>query len=79
MSRRTFTRQFQKTTGTSVLQWLTHQRLMLASRLLETTDRTVEDIARACGFGTVETMHRAFQRTVRTTPGQYRRLFAVPA
>jgi AraC-like DNA-binding protein len=40
---------------------------------------TVDDIARACGFGTVETMHRTFQRTVRTSPGQYRRLFAVPA
>jgi AraC-like DNA-binding protein len=39
----------------------------------------VDDIARACGFGTVETMHRAFRRVVRTTPGQYRRLFAVPA
>jgi AraC-like DNA-binding protein len=42
-------------------------------------ERRVDDIARTCGFGTVETMHRAFQRTVRTTPGQYRRLFAVPA
>ena len=54
-------------------------RVEAARRLLETTDRTVDDIARACGFGTVETMHRAFQRVVRTTPGQYRRLFAVPA
>jgi AraC-like DNA-binding protein len=36
-------------------------------------------VARACGFGTVETMHRAFRRTVHTTPGQYRRHFAAIA
>ena len=54
-------------------------RVEAARRLLETTRRTVDDIARACGFGTVETMHRTFQRTARTSPGQYRRLFTVPA
>jgi AraC-like DNA-binding protein len=40
---------------------------------------TVDDIARACGFGTIEIMHRTFQRPVRTPLGQYRRLFAAPA
>jgi len=50
-----------------------------ARRLLESTDRSTAEVARAVGFGTVETMHRAFRRTVRTTPGQYRRHFAVSA
>jgi hypothetical protein len=27
-------------------------------------------------YGTVETMHGSFQRTVRVTPGQYRRHFS---
>ena len=45
------------------------------SRLLETTTDSIEAIARSCGFGTVETMHRTFKRTVRVTPGDYRRHF----
>jgi transcriptional regulator GlxA family with amidase domain len=79
MSVRTFARAFRHEVGTTPAAFVQRSRVEAARRLLETTDRTVDDIARACGFGTVETMHRAFQRTVRTTPGQYRRLFAVPA
>jgi transcriptional regulator GlxA family with amidase domain len=79
MSVRTFARAFRREVGTTPAVFVQRSRVEAARRLLEATDRTVEDIARACGFGTVETMHRAFQRVVRTTPGQYRRLFAVPA
>jgi transcriptional regulator GlxA family with amidase domain len=79
MSVRTFARAFSREVGTTPAVFVQQSRVEVARRLLETTDRTVDDIARACGFGTVETMHRAFQRVVRTTPGQYRRLFAVPA
>jgi transcriptional regulator GlxA family with amidase domain len=43
--------------------------------LLEATEQSVAEIALACGFGSAETMHRAFQRSVRITPGQYRRHF----
>jgi transcriptional regulator GlxA family with amidase domain len=44
-------------------------------RLLEGTTRTVADVAEACGFGRVETMHRAFRRVLRVAPGQYRHHF----
>jgi transcriptional regulator GlxA family with amidase domain len=79
MSLRTFARVFRAEVGTTPAAYVQQVRVEAARRLLETTRRTVDDIARACGFGTVETMHRTFQRTVRTSPGQYRRLFAVPA
>ena len=79
MSVRTFARAFRHEVGTTPAVFVQRSRVEAARRLLEATDRTVEDVARACGFGTVETMHRAFQRTLRTTPGQYRRHFAVPA
>ena len=79
MSVRTFARVFRQEVGTTPAAFVQRSRVESARRLLETTHRSVDDIARACGFGTVETMHRAFQRTVQTTPGQYRRLFAVPA
>jgi len=79
MSVRTFARAFRAEVGTTPAAYVQQARVEAARRLLETTARTVDDIARACGFGTVETMHRTFRRTVRTSPGQYRRLFAVPA
>ncbi len=79
MSVRTFARAFRAEVGATPAAYVQQARVEAARRLLETTRRTVDDIARDCGFGTVETMHRTFQRTVHTSPGQYRRLFAVPA
>ena len=38
MSPRTFARRFRDTVGTTPLQWLLTQRVVLAQRLLETTD-----------------------------------------
>jgi AraC-like DNA-binding protein len=37
----------------------------------------VKQIARLCGFGTAETMHRAFRRGVGSTPLEYRARFAM--
>ena len=54
-------------------------RVEAAQRLLESTPDGLEAIARVCGFGTVETMHRSFNRTARVTPGQYRRHFSARA
>jgi transcriptional regulator GlxA family with amidase domain len=50
-------------------------RLEAACRLLETTDRSVNQVARACGFGTPETLNRTFRRRLGTTPGDHRRHF----
>jgi transcriptional regulator GlxA family with amidase domain len=75
MSRRTFTRQFQKTTGTSVLQWLTHQRLTLAGRLLETTDRPVESVAADAGFGSALSLRQHFAARYGVSPAAYRRQY----
>ena len=77
MSPRTFARAFRAELGTTPAAFVQASRVEAARRLLEATERSTAEIARACGFGTVETMHRAFRRTVHTTPGQYRRHFAV--
>jgi transcriptional regulator GlxA family with amidase domain len=79
MSPRTFARTFRAEVGTTPAAFVQSSRVEAARRLLESTGQSTAEIARACGFGTIETMHRAFRRTVHTTPGQYRRHFTVSA
>jgi transcriptional regulator GlxA family with amidase domain len=75
MSPRTFARRFRATTGTTPGQWLVRQRLLLAQRLLETTDDPVELIAVRCGFGTAAGLRLHFRRVLDTSPLVYRRTF----
>jgi transcriptional regulator GlxA family with amidase domain len=76
MSPRHFARVFRDEVGVTPAQYVEDVRVETARRLLETTDRSVAHIAGACGFGTVETMQRAFRRTLHVTPREYRRHFA---
>jgi transcriptional regulator GlxA family with amidase domain len=78
MSVRTFSRVFHRETGTTPGAFVQASRIETARRLIEASDATFEDIARTCGFGTVETMYRTFQRTLGTTPGRFRRSQATP-
>jgi transcriptional regulator GlxA family with amidase domain len=75
MSPRTFARRFRAVTGTTPLQWLLSQRILLAQRLLETTDQPVELIATRCGFGSAAALRSHFQRATSTSPAAYRRTF----
>jgi transcriptional regulator GlxA family with amidase domain len=76
MSVRNFSRRFAQEFGSTPGAYVEAVRVEAGRRLLETTGRGLTDIARDCGFGTVETMHRSFQRTIRVTPGQYRQHFS---
>src|SRR5947209_13930843 len=75
MSPRTFARRFRAATGTTPRQWLLTQRVILAQRLLETTDEPVEHIASRCGFGSAANLRAHFQREVATSPLAYRSCF----
>jgi transcriptional regulator GlxA family with amidase domain len=75
MSRRTFTRHFQKLTGTTIGQWLLNQRLAQVQRQLESTSRSVSDIANDTGFSSALLLRRHFARTFNTSPTAYRREF----
>ncbi|MDI1274185.1 helix-turn-helix domain-containing protein [Polaromonas sp.] len=76
MSRRTFTRRFREATGTTVGRWLQNQRLALAQRLLETTDRPVEAVAADAGFGSAVSLRQHFAAAFRVSPSAYRRQFS---
>jgi transcriptional regulator GlxA family with amidase domain len=75
MSPRHFAREFTAEVGVTPARHVEDLRVEAARRLLESTRRGVEDIAAACGFGTAETMRRAFLRSVRVPPADYRRRF----
>lgn len=75
MGRRTFTRHFRQLTGTTVGQWLLNQRLALAQRLLETTDRSIDAVAADAGLGSAASLRQHFAATFNTTPSAYRRQF----
>lgn len=49
-----------------------------ARNRLESTDDTLERVATACGFNTVDTLIRAFRRRLDTTPTEYRGRFRRP-
>jgi transcriptional regulator GlxA family with amidase domain len=75
MSARNFARAFRREIGVTPAAYVEAHRVEAARRLLETTGKSVAEVAEACGFGRVETMHRAFRRLIRVAPAQYRRHF----
>lgn len=75
LSERQFTRVFKAEVGATAADHVEAVRLDSACRLLESTNRSIEQIARACGFGTPETMNRTFRRRLNTTPGEHRHHF----
>jgi AraC family transcriptional regulator, transcriptional activator FtrA len=75
MSPRTFARRFRQETGTTPHLWLTHQRVLLARRMLESGTDPVDTVAGRCGFQTAAMMRHHFSRIVGTSPSSYRRAF----
>jgi transcriptional regulator GlxA family with amidase domain len=78
MSPRHFARAFAAETGVTPARYVEQVRLEAARLRLEDTATPVATIALACGFGTPETMRRAFLRALQVGPAEYRRRFYAP-
>lgn len=78
MSVRHFTRVFRAQVGVSPASYVERIRVETARRLLETTARSIEAVAAAAGFGTPESLRRAFARGVGLSPREYRARFGAP-
>lgn len=76
MSPRNFARVFARESGSTPGRFVEQARVEGARRMLETTGRSVAQIAAACGFGTAETMRQAFVRHLGVSPREYRAKFA---
>lgn len=75
VSSRQLTRLFQRELGTTPARWLEQVRLDHAKQLL-LDGHSVTDSAQLSGFGSDETLRRAFWRHLHTTPSEYREHFA---
>ncbi|MET8376014.1 GlxA family transcriptional regulator [Streptomyces microflavus] len=79
MSVRTFTRRFREEVGASPGQWLTQQRVERARHLLETSDLSIDQVARDAGFGTATSLRQHLQAALGVPPTVYRRTFRASA
>ena len=75
MSPRNFARVFNREMKTTPAKFVERLRVEAARRRLEESQNSMEMIASECGFGNVNSMRNAFQRTLKIPPGQYRRHF----
>ncbi|MFT3852557.1 MAG: GlxA family transcriptional regulator [Ilumatobacteraceae bacterium] len=78
MSARHFTRVFAKEVGEPPAKYVERVRVEAAREALESTDATLDAIATSCGFGTAETLRRAFHRRLGVAPDSYRQRFKRP-
>ncbi|MDR6206760.1 helix-turn-helix transcriptional regulator [Paraburkholderia graminis] len=73
LSRSYFIRAFRETTQRTPHQWLLERRVDQARELLKRSDRSLSDIAMACGFSDQSHFTRTFSQLVGTPPGHWRR------
>ncbi|RFB80973.1 GlxA family transcriptional regulator [Methylovirgula sp. 4M-Z18] len=75
MSERSFMRHYRQMTGETPARGVERIRVESARFMLE-QDLAVKRVAARCGFGSEETMRRAFLRLLNVTPAAYRERFA---
>jgi AraC-like DNA-binding protein len=70
-----FCRYFKNVTRKTLVEVITEFRLNKASQLLRTTDKPVNEVCFACGFGNISYFNKTFKAITDYTPLQYRNLF----
>ena len=75
MSERHFSREFTRLLGVTPAEYVEQVRVEAARRVLESEQVAVSRVAARCGFGSTETMRRAFLRRLGVPPDHYRRSF----
>jgi transcriptional regulator GlxA family with amidase domain len=76
MSERNFARAFKAETGMTPAVYVEALRVERARLALEGGAVAIDAVARRCGFGTPETLRRAFARRLGVSPSDYRTRFA---
>jgi transcriptional regulator GlxA family with amidase domain len=76
MSPRNFARVFTRELATTPARYVERARVEAARQWLEDSRAGLDEVAEACGFGSAETLRRAFQRLLHVSPSAYREAFA---
>ena len=75
MSTRHLARVFPREVGLPPARYVERARVEFATELLDNGDEALDVVARRSGFGSPETLRRAFQRVIGVSPGGYRSRF----
>ncbi len=73
LSKYHLSRLFKRHVGKTVLAYVTERRMDIATFLLTSSDQTVEEIARACGYTSANSFLYAFKKQVGVSPRAYRK------
>ncbi len=73
MSARNLTRVFRQVTGTTVRSYVNKIKMEIAKSLLDDQNRTIENVAYACGFEHPRQFRRVWKQSFGFTPTEYRR------
>jgi AraC-like DNA-binding protein len=68
-----FCRQFKKTTGMTVMNYILKTRIILAQDMLSKEKLSVAEISERCGFSSISYFCRVFKNETGKTPLEYRR------
>lgn len=72
VSQREAQREFQSVLGARPMEYLTNHRLFVASQMLKSTDASIGEVARSCGFGSQSYFTKRFRERYGHTPSQHR-------
>ncbi len=71
MNKRYFCRYFREVMGKTPMRYLNYYRIECACELLASSDRSVSEVALACGYRNISYFTRAFRALKGTTPSEY--------
>jgi transcriptional regulator GlxA family with amidase domain len=73
LSRTRFAARFRHFLGESPMAYLAQWRLELGAEILQSTDKSVAEVAEEVGYGSEASFNRAFKREFKCPPAQFRR------
>ncbi len=73
MSRSSFAQRFHELTGTPAISYLGAWRMQIATKLLETSTYSIQEIAERSGYESEAAFRKAFKKITRVTPGEIRK------
>ena len=76
LSHSSLTQLFKKELGMTPIKYVWHYRILVAERMLESTNLPIQDVATKCGFQTAQHFSRKFEESHGCTPTAFRNILA---